>query len=336
MRLWLKADVGAVDAQGNPVAVGGTLHEWLDQGTHDCDAAVRQGAPKLQTISRGGNEIPVIRFDGSAGFETSLGAFGGESGGAAGALVFVAEQTQGGNQKWFGWRESVADTQLSWLGTGNQGDGDAIDFGLGYTSGDADRIEANAVAPSGGLHVYALVWGEEAGRITARLFIDGRLKHEVTKDADFAENLRYDDVLLRIGQRAWADSGFFIGDLGEVLFYDERLSFQQINNVGAYLAQKYAIDAEFLFALAGDLNGDGFVGSDDLDIVRVNWGASVEPGRWDLGDPSGDGMVNSTDLDVIRANWGNGTQPATVPEPGFWGIVVSGAAWWMWNVRGLR
>ena len=137
------------------------------------------------------------------------------------------------------------------------------------------------MAPSGGLHVYALVWGEEAGRITARLFIDGRLKHEVTEDAGFAENLRYDDVLLRIGQRAWADSGFFIGDLGEVLFYDEGLSFQQINNVGAYLAQKYAIDAEFLFALAGDLNGDGFVGSDDLDIVRVNWGASVEPGRWD-------------------------------------------------------
>ena len=64
-------------------------------------------------------------------------------------------------------------------------------------------------------------------------------------------------------------------------------------------------------ALAGDLNDDGFVGSADLDIVRANWGATVEPGDLSAGDADGDGQVNSADLDVIRANWGAMWDPSS-------------------------
>ena len=64
--------------------------------------------------------------------------------------------------------------------------------------------------------------------------------------------------------------------------------------------------------LPGDLNGDGFVGSADLDIVRGAWGQSVSGAA--AGDPSGDGVVGSADLDIIRANWG-AQRPAAVPEP---------------------
>ena len=69
--------------------------------------------------------------------------------------------------------------------------------------------------------------------------------------------------------------------------------------------------------LEGDLDGDGFVGSSDLDIVRANWGESVDPGCLLCGDPSGDGSVGSADLDVIRANWGASAAAAVpiVPEP---------------------
>ena len=67
--------------------------------------------------------------------------------------------------------------------------------------------------------------------------------------------------------------------------------------------------------LAGDLDGDGFVGSSDLDIVRAHWGDTVTAGDLAMGDPSGDGMVGSADLDVVRANWGL-SLPAAVPEPG--------------------
>ena len=77
----------------------------------------------------------------------------------------------------------------------------------------------------------------------------------------------------------------------------------------------------------GDLDGDGFVGSSDLDLVRGNWGASFS-GK-ENGDANGDGVVDSADLDVVRGNWGQGT-PAAVPEPGglmlLAGVVLLGAA----------
>ncbi len=76
-------------------------------------------------------------------------------------------------------------------------------------------------------------------------------------------------------------------------------------------------------ALPGDLNGDGMVGSADLDIVRGNWGQSVPAGCLSCGDPSGDGSVGSADLDIVRANWG-ATAPAAVPEPGLLTILILG------------
>ena len=82
---------------------------------------------------------------------------------------------------------------------------------------------------------------------------------------------------------------------------------------------------EFILAtsnLEGDLDGDGFVGSGDLDIVRSNWGQSVTGAE--NGDPSGDGVVGSADLDVVRANWGAGTQPASVPEPSTLFLLLGG------------
>lgn len=66
--------------------------------------------------------------------------------------------------------------------------------------------------------------------------------------------------------------------------------------------------------IEGDLNGDGAVGSADLDIVRANWGSPVAPGNLAGGDPSGDGFVGSPDLDIVRANWGRAAA-AAVPEP---------------------
>lgn len=68
-------------------------------------------------------------------------------------------------------------------------------------------------------------------------------------------------------------------------------------------------------ALDGDLNGDGLVGSADLDIVRGNWGATVIPGDLARGDISADGCVGSADLDAVRVNWGAARSTAAVPEP---------------------
>ncbi len=68
-------------------------------------------------------------------------------------------------------------------------------------------------------------------------------------------------------------------------------------------------------AIPGDLDGDGFVGLLDLDIILNNWNQSIPPGD-PLADPTGDNFVGLEDLDVILNNWNAGTPPAAaVPEP---------------------
>ncbi|XAM00099.1 fibronectin type III domain-containing protein [Phycisphaeraceae bacterium D3-23] len=61
--------------------------------------------------------------------------------------------------------------------------------------------------------------------------------------------------------------------------------------------------------LSGDLNGDGFVGSADLDIVMQHWGETVTPGDRASGDATGDGMVGSADLQAVIDQWGQGIVP---------------------------
>ena len=79
--------------------------------------------------------------------------------------------------------------------------------------------------------------------------------------------------------------------------------------------------------MEGDLNGDGYVGSADLDLVRANWGQkSIE------GDANGDGRVDSQDLDLVRAHWGEGT-PVSVPEPDGILLIVAVLFAALWNRR---
>ncbi len=83
------------------------------------------------------------------------------------------------------------------------------------------------------------------------------------------------------------------------------------------------IEAELLvdyrpgLLLEGDLDGDGFVGINDLNIVLANWNQNVPPAD-PLADPSGDGFVGINDLNEVLGNWNAGTPPTesgTIPEP---------------------
>ena len=70
-------------------------------------------------------------------------------------------------------------------------------------------------------------------------------------------------------------------------------------------------------AITGDLDGDGFVGIDDLNLVLGNWNQNVPPAN-PLADPSGDGFVGIDDLNEVLGNWNAGIPPgnsANIPEP---------------------
>lgn len=75
--------------------------------------------------------------------------------------------------------------------------------------------------------------------------------------------------------------------------------------------------------ITGDLDGDGFVGIGDLNLVLGKWNQTVK--KNDPADPSGDSFVGIADLNMVLGNWNAGIPPATgaaLPEPGT-GLVVA-------------
>lgn len=77
--------------------------------------------------------------------------------------------------------------------------------------------------------------------------------------------------------------------------------------------------------LTGDLDGDGFVGINDLSIVLSNWNimfqnpwVSVDTPQDYRADPTFDGYVGIEDLNLVLTNWNAGFPPglgSNVPEP---------------------
>jgi PEP-CTERM motif len=79
--------------------------------------------------------------------------------------------------------------------------------------------------------------------------------------------------------------------------------------------------------LPGDLDGDGFVGITDLNLVLGNWNQNIPPGD-PLADPSGDNFVGIEDLNTVLGNWNAGVPPAAgaaVPEPASLALLGFGA-----------
>jgi PEP-CTERM motif len=77
--------------------------------------------------------------------------------------------------------------------------------------------------------------------------------------------------------------------------------------------------------IEGDLNDDGFVGIDDLNIVLGAWNQNVPPAD-PAADPSDDGFVGIDDLNVVLGNWNAGTPPSVnvVPEPATLSLIALG------------
>ena len=97
----------------------------------------------------------------------------------------------------------------------------------------------------------------------------------------------------------------------------------QITWPSGIVQQLFNVDTNVVLSIVetemhGDLNGDGFVGIDDLNLVLANWNQNVVPGLRLKGDPNADGFVGIDDLNLVLGNWNQGTPPAqqhNIPEP---------------------
>ena len=155
-------------------------------------------------------------------------------------------------------------------------------------------------------HHLVQVWNGDEKRVD--FYIDGQLAGTKTDPAAGSTIVVPDGFYL--GRDVPGNTRNLGGFIDEVSLFDKALTAEEVFELydSAYFAGGSS-------TLQGDLNNDGMVGSADLDIVRGNWGQSVDAGCLSCGDPSGDGVVGSADLDIVRANWGN-TAAAAVPEPG--------------------
>ena len=120
------------------------------------------------------------------------------------------------------------------------------------------------------------------------------------------------EVYLAVGLYQSADGGSLVGQVPGAL------------GNGDIDAIEYVLFS--LGALEGDLDGDGFVGIGDLDLVLGNWNLNVTPGDLSAGDFNGDGFVGIGDLDGVLGNWNAGTPPGveasgSIPEPGTLGLL---------------
>ena len=174
---------------------------------------------------------------------------------------------------------------------------------------DSDAV----VAMNEWSHVATVV--DASGK--TEVYINGQVAYHTvwgTPEAPFTSIIAPSTLYIGAG---WQGERFFSGMIDEVAIYDTALSEAQI--VAHYAAGTGGGPGP----LEGDLNEDGVVSGDDLDLVRANWGRTDASGLAE-GDATGDGTVGGADLDIVRANWGATAAPAVpaVPEPGGAAVVL--------------
>ena len=123
-------------------------------------------------------------------------------------------------------------------------------------------------------------------------------------DADF------EDDFVRTDQYRWL--------IGDYVTFNDNIEVK-IENMGNGSNVLFGSSAFYYLMpdLPGDVNGDRFVGGDDLAIILTYWGQSgVTRGQGDL---TGDGFIGGDDYTEVLTYWGTGTPPeplaTSVPEP---------------------
>ena len=173
------------------------------------------------------------------------------------------------------------------------------------------NLSSDVIVNDGEWHHVAAV--RDAAEGTLSLYVDYQFAGSIpdTSTGDFGNA---NDMLIgAFNDSSGTTNKQFIGDIDFVRVSQAALSI---------------LDFVQPFILAGDLDGDGFVGLSDLDLILGSWNLSVPVD--DVADPSGDGYVGLGDLDIVLGNWNAGTAPGNTaaPEPSSLSMLLLGG-WFM-------
>jgi len=254
-------------------------------------------------ITNGDFELPAL------GAPNTFGVPEGWAFNPAGGMTNSTDYGEEGNQVGF----------LNGLWTGWQTNDTYVVEGTTYTlQGD---IGLRNDATEGAVHLYA-----DNGSGTLSLLAEFSVSQTPISYEDNGNEWTY---AWTSGADTYTADGAYAGQL-------LRYEFLMVDGTGQIYFDNLVLTDTSSSTLPGDLNDDGFVGGDDLDIVRSFWGQYVTPGDLLQGDPSEDGFVGGDDLDIVRANWGQGTPPAptAIPEPATMTFLVAGVlALWAFGRR---
>jgi hypothetical protein len=267
-----------------------------------------------------------------------VGAFRTDDNGTDSGSVYVFEQDRGGADAW---------GQASELHASDAQAGDYFGWSVGLDGMNAivgaygeDDNGTNA----GAAYLYTQVFGTwfQIAKLEPRdAGAEDRFGYSVDIEGDLAlvgapgsaddTGAAYLFGRNQGGQNQWGQiARYTAADLGAGDEFGNAVSLSGVASLlGAHFADVIGSDsgAAYLFDSTGDLDGDGFVGITDLNLVLGAWNQSVPPGN-KLADPSGDGFVGIEDLNVVLGNWNAGTPPmngTNIPEPGTLAMLLSSA-----------
>lgn len=143
----------------------------------------------------------------------------------------------------------------------------------------------------------------------------------------------------------WLGEGYAAGySLDTSVWHDYRLVIDPGENASLFIDGETTPVAQLAPNLIDTLDWNGIRWGDisdsragNADWQFVGWAAGLWTPEILAGDLDGDGFVGGDDLDLVRANWGRGTPPTpnSIPEPASLLLMLTGCfAWLFGRIRG--
>lgn len=222
---------------------GQIVSTWTDAATSDGQSqnATAGGNPTFQANLTPSGE-PVVRFDGNDELRTSIGpGIPGTSGFVYFAVVRANAAPASG---------SVTDGAGAYLwdraltGGGNplvslKADNGRFGFQKRYDNGSGlgGPVSSSSISTRD-FQVVALRRKTSSNQF--EIWVDGVLE---STDADSGTSLTHDPI--NIGRHATNTAGGFVGDIAEILIYEEELSDAELEMVGSYLENRYGLETAY-------------------------------------------------------------------------------------------